>query len=123
MELTEKNFCPNIKNMSTMMKISYVCKKTGRICPKVDYSSGKALPSKFFVKNGCPLMKEENEQIIEEVKEVVKEIPAEEPVSENVLEESAKPVVATIEKVEEKPIQQSKPKTNNYKKKKTNNKK
>ena len=112
MEITKKTFCTNIKNVSDGLRISYICEKTGRVCPKLDYSSGKPLPSKLFIKNGCPLMKEENEQIVEEVKEEVIEA----------TEEIAESIVATVEE-EKKVTQQNKPRTNNYKKKKSNNKK
>ena len=52
MEITKKTFCTNIKNVSDGLRISYICEKTGRVCPKLDYSSGKPLPSKLFMKNG-----------------------------------------------------------------------
>lgn len=119
MEITKKTFCTNIRNISDGLRTSYICEKTGRVCPKLDYSSGKPLPSKLFIKNGCPLIKEENEQIIEEIKEAIIA-----PVVETteVKEEIAESIVATVEK-EKKVTQQNKPKTNNYKKKKSNNKK
>ena len=119
MELTANSFCPNVKNISDSMRTAYICKLTGKICPKVDYSSGKALPSKYFVQNGCLLLvKEEEKQIVEEVKEVVEKVEttqkkAEEPVNEIVEEK-----VGTIENK----IPAKNQKTNNYKKK-TNNKK
>ena len=125
MEITKKTFCTNIKNISDGLRTSYICEKTGRVCSKLDYSSGKPLPSKLFMKNGCPLMKEENEQIVEEVKEEVIEAPVvEAPVVEAVdaTEEIAESIVATVEE-EKKVTQQNKPRTNNYKKKKSNNKK
>ena len=126
MQLTEKNFCPNIKDLSTSLKLNYICKVTGKLCPKVDYSSGKALPSKLFIKNGCPLNKKEEEQIVEEVKKVkeeVKKTPTkkeavqsvaeaiEEPIKEVVLEDIQKEV---IEEVKKENTQQNKAKTNNY---------
>lgn len=121
MELTRENFCPNVKNVSTLMRTTYICNLSGKVCPKVDYRSGKALPSNTFIKNGCPLIEKESEQI-EEVKEKVEEPKKE--IVEDVKEEIIEPVVATAEEIIEKPIQQdNKPKTNNYKKKKTNNKK
>ena len=122
MEITKKTFCTNIKNVSDGLRTSYICEKTGRVCPKLDYSSGKPLPSKLFMKNGCPLIKEENEQIIEEIKEAII-VPVVETVeTTEIKEEIAESIVATVEK-EKKVTQQNKPKTNNYKKKKSNNKK
>lgn len=122
MEITKKTFCTNIRNISDGLRTSYICEKTGRVCPKLDYSSGKPLPSKLFMKNGCPLIKEENEQIIEEIKEAII-VPVVETVeTTEIKEEIAESIVATVEK-EKKVTQQNKPKTNNYKKKKSNNKK
>lgn len=120
MEITKKTFCTNIRNISDGLRTSYICEKTGRVCPKLDYSSGKPLPSKLFMKNGCPLMKEKSEQIVEEVKEEVVEVPVVEAVEAT--EEIAESIVATVEE-EKKVTQQNKPRTNNYKKKKSNNKK
>lgn len=122
MEITKKTFCTNIKNISDGLRTSYICEKTGRVCPKLDYSSGKPLPSKLFMKNGCPLIKEENEQIIEEIKEAIIAPVVETVETTEVKEEIAESIVATVEK-EKKVTQQNKPKTNNYKKKKSNNKK
>ena len=122
MEITKKTFCTNIKNVSDGLRTSYICEKTGRVCPKLDYSSGKPLPSKLFMKNGCPLIKEENEQIIEEIKEAIIAPVVETVETTEVKEEIAESIVATVEK-EKKVTQQNKPKTNNYKKKKSNNKK
>ena len=64
MEITKKTFCTNIRNISDGLRTSYICEKTGRVCPKLDYSSGKPLPSKLFMKNGCPLMKEERRRCL-----------------------------------------------------------
>ena len=140
--LTINNFCPYVKNASDSLRTTYVCKKTGQICPRVDYSSGKALPSKLFIKNGCPLIEEK--QIIEEVKEVKTEIKAE---VKEVKKEIKKEVKTTVNKpvkaektiveeivespatknkteveIKEKPIQ-NKPKTNKTgSKKRTTNK-
>lgn len=122
MEITKKTFCTNIKNISDGLRTSYICEKTGRVCPKLDYSSGKPLPSKLFMKNGCPLIKEENEQIIEEIKEAIIAPVVETVETTEIKEEIAESIVATVEK-EKKVTQQNKPKTNNYKKKKSNNKK
>lgn len=122
MEITKKTFCTNIRNISDGLRTSYICEKTGRVCPKLDYSSGKPLPSKLFMKNGCPLIKEENEQIIEEIKEATIAPVVEIVEATEVKEEIAESIVATVEK-EKKVTQQNKPKTNNYKKKKSNNKK
>lgn len=122
MEITKKTFCTNIRNISDGLRTSYICEKTGRVCPKLDYSSGKPLPSKLFMKNGCPLIKEENEQIIEEIKEATIAPVVETVETTEVKEEIAESIVATVEK-EKKVTQQNKPKTNNYKKKKSNNKK
>lgn len=122
MEITKKTFCTNIRNISDGLRTSYICEKTGRVCPKLDYSSGKPLPSKLFMKNGCPLIKEENEQIIEEIKEATIAPVVETVGTTEVKEEIAESIVATVEK-EKKVTQQNKPKTNNYKKKKSNNKK
>ncbi len=122
MEITKKTFCTNIRNISDGLRTSYICEKTGRVCPKLDYSSGKPLPSKLFMKNGCPLIKEENEQIIEEIKETIIAPVVETVETTEVKEEIAESIVATVEK-EKKVTQQNKPKTNNYKKKKSNNKK
>lgn len=122
MEITKKTFCTNIRNISDGLRTSYICEKTGRVCPKLDYSSGKPLPSKLFMKNGCPLIKEENEQIIEEIKEAIIAPVVETVETTEVKEEIAESIVATVEK-EKKVTQQNKPKTNNYKKKKSNNKK
>lgn len=123
MELTVKNFCPNIKNASDSMRTVYICKLTNKVCPKVDYSSGKPLPSKFFVKNGCQLIKEENEQVVEkkETKKAIEKI-IEEPVNE-VVEEIKEVVKEPVEEVEKKKTTYNKPKTNNYKKKSNNKKK
>lgn len=122
MKITKKTFCTNIRNISDGLRTSYICEKTGRVCPKLDYSSGKPLPSKLFMKNGCPLIKEENEQIIEEIKEAIIAPVVETVETTEVKEEIAESIVATVEK-EKKVTQQNKPKTNNYKKKKSNNKK
>ena len=122
MEITKKTFCTNIKNISDGLRTSYICEKTGRVCPKLDYSSGKPLPSKLFMKNGCPLIKEENEQIIEEIKEAIIAPVVETVETTEIKEEIAESIVATVEE-EKKVTQQNKPRTNNYKKKKSNNKK
>ena len=98
MEITKKTFCTNIRNISDGLRTSYICEKTGRDCPKLDYSSGKPLPSKLFMKNGCPLIKEENEQIIQEIKEATIAPVVETVETTEVKEEIAESIVATVEK-------------------------
>lgn len=139
MKLTDKNFCPYVKDASTALRIMYLCKKTNKICPKVEYDSGKALPSRSFIKNGCPLNEKEEvvetpvievtEEVIEEpiveiVEEVIEETTEEltEVIEEIVEEKIEEPVVEEI-KIEE--AQEVKPKTNtnNNRKRKSNKKK
>lgn len=135
MNLTVNNFCKNIKNVSDAMRTVYVCKKTGKVCPKVDYSSGKALPSKYFVKSGCALNIEEeivaqevNTEIVEEVVEVEEKnntIDTMEEIVAEAIEEMQEIKVEEItdEVVEVKP-EFVKTQNNNYtRKKKQNNKK
>lgn len=135
MKLTDKNFCPYVKDASTALRIMYLCKKTNKICPKVEYDSGKALPSRSFIKNGCPLNEKEEvvetpvievtEEVIEEpIVEIVEEVIEEttEELTEVVGEKVEEPVVEEI-KIEE--AQEVKPKTNtnNNRKRKSNKKK
>lgn len=145
--LTDKNFCKNIKNTSDSMRTIYVCKKTGKICPKVDYSSGKALPSRQFIKNGCPLLEEVEEvvvevtpvQVVEEVKKETKkntkvveeEVVITPEVTEEVVEEVKEETITTTEEIQveaevqaEEVVKEPVKKTNNYnRKRKSNNKK
>ena len=103
MKLTKSNFCPNIKDESTAIRICYVCEKTEKICPRVNYSSGEALPDRFFEHNGCSLL--------------VKDTSA----KEKKIEKSVKKVVSDNNVENKSP--KSKPKTNSKKKKTTNKKK
>lgn len=135
MKLTDKNFCPYIKDASTALRIMYLCKKTNKICPKVEYDSGKALPSRSFIKNGCPL--NEKEEVVETpVIEVTEEV-IEEPIVEiveEVIEETTEELTEVVEEKVEEPVveeikieeaQEVKPKTNtnNNRKRKSNKKK
>ena len=72
MRLTENNFCPFVENSSTPLKLMYTCKKTGKLCPMVDYSTGNASPKFAFIKKGCALNKKEEIKVIEK-KEMKKE--------------------------------------------------
>ena len=108
MKLTTNNFCPNVKDESTAIRICYVCKSTGKICPRVDYSSGSALPDRVFMNSGCPLLVKEDTKKVKPVKEEIVEKSIEKVVSNNSIENKSS---------------NSKPKTNNRKKKTTNNKK
>lgn len=135
MKLTDKNFCPYVKDASTALRIMYLCKKTNKICPKVEYDSGKALPSRSFIKNGCPL--NEKEEVVETpVIEVTEEV-IEEPIVEiveEVIEETTEELTEVVEEKVEEPVveeikieeaQEVKPKTNtnNNRKRKSNKKK
>lgn len=111
MDLTKQNFCPNIKNDSDSLRTRYICELNGKICPKVDYSSGKALPSAFFLKDGCDLLKVEEPKIEVQPEEIVPEIE---------IVEDVQPVQEPIEEVKEEKPQQKKTynKKKNYKKNK-----
>lgn len=71
MNLTESNFCPYIENSSTPVRLMYLCKKTGKLCPQIEYNNGKPLPKTHFIKNGCPLNKKEEVKKKEIVKKEV----------------------------------------------------
>ena len=69
MKLTEKNFCPNIKDVSDNMRTAYFCKITKKICPKVSYSSGEPLPSKQFLEHSCSLLNKDEADLQTNIKE------------------------------------------------------
>lgn len=127
MDLTPNNFCPYIRNESNQLRLYYACSKTGKLCPHIDYRTGKARVGMAFLKNGCSLNKE---KIIEEKKEKAKKIVKEEviktiePKNTDVKEEVAE-IVETIESenVNVKPSQNSQPRNNTQpqRKKRNNN--
>lgn len=119
MKLTSSNFCQYVKDESTNLKTVYTCKRTGEICPKVDYRTGKPLPSNSFIKNGCQI----NKQIVEEVK---KEAPKKVKKVDEVKKEPIKEVAEKKEEVAKKapakkPVQRKR--TNTSKKKSNSSKK
>lgn len=129
MDLTPNNFCPYIRNESDQLRLYYACSKTGKLCPHIDYRTGKARVGMAFLKNGCSLNKE---KIVEEKKEKIKKIVKEETIKtiepENIdIKEEVVEVVENTESenINVKPSQNSQPRNNTQpqRKKKNNNRK
>ena len=73
MRLTENNFCPFVENSSTPLKIMYTCKKTGKLCQKIEYSINGVTPKQSFIKNGCILNKKEEVKAVKKKESIKKE--------------------------------------------------
>lgn len=77
----QKYFCEHLKKVTEGLKMSYICKKTNKVCPMVKYGyNAEAIPNIYFTTVGCELLKEKNVNKEEKIVEVKKdEITIEQP--------------------------------------------